>query len=76
VSHTFGGGAYTAQYARVKARNWLRFLARHASPIEKVGFVLVGVPLIAAKMAVREGRRGNFGALIGSIRGLLESPGR
>lgn len=71
VSHTFGGGHYTAHYARAKAQHWLRFLGRHASPLEKIGFVLLGVPLIALRMAVREGRRGNPGALVGSVAGIM-----
>jgi GT2 family glycosyltransferase len=76
VSHTFGGHTYSEQYARVKARNWLRFLRRHAPPLQKAGFVFVGVPLIALRMAIREGRKGNVGALLGSVRGLLEKPSR
>lgn len=81
VGHTFGGGQYTANYARVKAQHWLRFLGRHGSPLEKAGFVLLGAPLIALRMAVREGRKGNPGALLGSVRGVLgglrraDSPG-
>jgi hypothetical protein len=71
VSHTFGGGQYTEQYARVKARNWLRFLGRHASPLEKIGFVLFGAPLIVVRMALREGRKGNPGALLGSVVGVM-----
>jgi GT2 family glycosyltransferase len=73
VSHTFEGGSYSTTYARSKARHWLRFMRRHASPMQKMGFALVGAPLIAARMALREGRRGNPGAIVGSIRGLFES---
>jgi GT2 family glycosyltransferase len=71
VSHTFEGGQYTANYARVKAQHWLRFLRRHGSITQKLGFALVGVPLIAIRMAVREGRKGNLGALAGSVRGVV-----
>ena len=73
VSHSFEGGDYTATYARAKARHWLRFLRRHGTPLQKAGFLLVGAPLIAVRMAVRELARGNPGALIGSARGLLEA---
>jgi GT2 family glycosyltransferase len=71
VSHTFGGGQYTAQYARVKAQHWLRFLGRHGSVLDKIGFALIGVPLIGVRMAIREGLKGNPGALLGSLAGLL-----
>jgi hypothetical protein len=73
VSHTFEGGVYTGTYARSKARHWLRFMRRHATPLQKLGFALLGVPLIAGRITVREGLRGNPGAIVGSVRGLFES---
>lgn len=73
VSHSFEGGDYTATYAHLKARHWLRFLRRHGTPLQKAGFYLVGAPLIALRMTVRELARGNPGALVGSARGLLEA---
>ena len=73
VGHTYGGGRYTEDYARVKARNWLRFLGRHGSISEKVGFFLIGVPLILIRLVWREVRRGNVGALTGSAAGVVES---
>jgi GT2 family glycosyltransferase len=76
VSHTFGGGQYTAHYARVKAQHWLRFLGRHGSPLEKVGFALLGAPLIVLRMAIREGRKGNPGALLGSAVGVFKGLAR
>ena len=71
VSHTFGGGQYTAHYARLKAQHWLRFLARHGSSSQKLGFVLVGAPLILVTMSFRELRRGNPRAILGSLRGVV-----
>jgi GT2 family glycosyltransferase len=76
VTHTFGGGNYTSQYARVKAQHWLRFLGRHGSRLEKIGFAVIGLPLIVLRMALREGRRGNVAALIGSVTGVLGSLNR
>jgi len=73
VNHTFEGGGYTAVYARSKAKHWLRFLRRHGSAVQKAGFFVVGAPLIAIRMAYRELRRGNPGAIVGSVRGLLEA---
>jgi hypothetical protein len=73
VNHTFEGGEYTAVYARSKARHWLRFLRRHGTPVQKLGFALVGAPVIAMRMTAREVLRGNPGAVIGSVRGLFEA---
>lgn len=73
VGHTYGGGRYTEDYARVKARNWLRFLGRHGSPLEKAGFFVLGVPMIVLRLIWREVRRGNIGALTGSVAGVFES---
>jgi GT2 family glycosyltransferase len=73
VGHTYGGGKYTEDYARIKARNWLRFLARHGSLLDKVGFAALGVPLIVLRLFAREVRKGNPGAIVGSVSGVLES---
>lgn len=73
VSHSYEGGDYTATYARAKARHWLRFLRRHGTQLQKTGFMLVGAPLIAVRMSFRELARGNPGALLGTVRGLIEA---
>lgn len=73
VSHSYEGGDYTATYARAKARHWLRFLRRHGTPAQKAAFMLVGAPLIAARLTIRELGRGNPGALVGTVRGLMEA---
>lgn len=73
VNHTYEGGGYTAVYARSKARHWLRFLRRHATPLQKAGFYAIGAPWIALRMVFRELLRGNPGAISGSVRGMLES---
>jgi GT2 family glycosyltransferase len=71
ANHTWGKEGYTASYAHSRVRHWLRFLHRHASPLQKTGFYLLGAPLIAMRMAFRELSRGNFAALAGSVRGLF-----
>jgi hypothetical protein len=48
-------------------------MGRHATPVQKLGFILIGAPLIAGRMAIREGVRGNPGAILGSVRGLVEA---
>ena len=73
VNHTFEGDGYTAVYARSKAKHWLRFLRRHGTPGQKAGFFLVGAPWIALRMVFRELRRGNPGAIVGSVRGFIEA---
>lgn len=72
VSHTFGGGRYTEAYARHKARNWFHFLGRHAPVHQKLAFLLVSAPFLGLRLIVREGRRGNLGAVRGMADGLME----
>lgn len=78
VSHAFGEG-YSENYARHKSRHWMLFMLRHASVVQKLGFFLVGAPYVALHVVIREGKRGNWGALRGLARGLLDflrlSPG-
>jgi GT2 family glycosyltransferase len=71
VSHTFGASGYSEDYARHRAKHWLMLMRRHASPLDWLGFIFVGVPLIAGRVLVREVRKGNFGALRGLVRGAL-----
>jgi hypothetical protein len=44
---------------------------RHARIVDWIGFVLVGVPVIALRVLLREGLKGNFAALRGLILGAL-----
>lgn len=71
VNHTFGAAGYSEDYARHRASHWMELMRRHASPLDWLGFALVGVPLIAVRVLLREVRKGNFGALTGLIRGAL-----
>ena len=71
VSHTYGSG-YSAEYARHKARHWVTFLNRHGTWYQKVGFYVLGAPYVVARLLVREGRRGNLGAVAGIVRGLVD----
>jgi GT2 family glycosyltransferase len=71
-NHTFGAAGYTEDYARHRARHWMMLMRRHASPLDWLGFVCLGVPLIAGRVILREARRGNvLGALRGLVRGAL-----
>jgi GT2 family glycosyltransferase len=71
VSHTFGKG-YTQEYARTKSRHWLRLMRRHASATDWAGFLLLGVPTALVRMTLREARRGNLRALLGTVRGVFD----
>jgi len=71
VSHTYGKG-YTERYARHKAKHWLVFLRRHGTLTQKLGFYLVGTPYVALRILIREGRRGNLGAIRGLARGVWD----
>jgi O-antigen biosynthesis protein len=71
VSHTFGSG-YTEEYARTKSKHWLRLMRRHASPSDWAGFLLLGAPKALVRMTLREARRGNLRALLGTLRGVFD----
>ncbi len=71
VSHTFGQG-YSETYARHKARHWFTFMRRHASPLQQLAFYLLGAPYLAVRVALREGKKGNLGAVRGLVRGALD----
>jgi GT2 family glycosyltransferase len=58
--NSLGNGRFTARYAEVKRRNWIRFLNRHGSIADRVGFWTVGAPLRLARALVRELVRGNL----------------
>lgn len=72
ANHTFGRD-YEEKYARLKARNWLIFMRRHASLSQRAAFFLVGAPYLALSVLIRESRRRNFGALRGLFRGAFDS---
>lgn len=71
ISHTFGKG-YTGQYARLKAQHWLRLMRRHASLRQQLAFALIGMPCLAVTVICRESAHGNFAALLGILRGILD----
>ena len=64
---TFEGGAYTSQFAANRVRNWFTFMRRHASPGQKLGFYLIGIPVLLAGFVRRQARRG---VLLSSLKSL------
>lgn len=71
VSHTYGKG-YTESYARHKSRHWFAFMRRHATLLEQFGFVVIGLPYMTARVAIREGKSRNFGAFRGLAQGVFD----
>jgi GT2 family glycosyltransferase len=72
VNHTFGASGYSEDYARHRAKHWMELMRRHASALDWLGFVFIGMPLIAGRVLVREARKGNvLGALRGLARGAV-----
>jgi GT2 family glycosyltransferase len=53
-----GFGGYTAEYAKLKGRNLRQFLARHATPWQRLCFHAL-LPLLALRTIAREVLRGN-----------------
>lgn len=76
VNHTFGAAGFSEEYATHRARHWLQLMRRHASLPQWAGFLFVGMPVIAARVLVRELRKGNLAALRGLVRGALGRAGR
>jgi GT2 family glycosyltransferase len=73
VNHTFGAGVYSEEYARHRARHWLRLMRRHASFLDWIGFISFGAPMIVLRVLFREGAKRNLAALRGLICGTLSS---
>jgi GT2 family glycosyltransferase len=63
---------YSEEYARHKARHWFEFIRRHGSTPQKLGFFLLGIPFLAIRLILREGTRGNLGAIRGSLGGMVD----
>lgn len=72
---TFEGGKYTEKFATMRAQHWFTFMNRHASPWEKLGFILIGAPYLLSSFIIRQARSGNLiSAMRGLVRGTLQSP--
>lgn len=70
VNHTVGAG-YSKDYAARRSRHWLQLMRRHAGVLDWIGFIVIGMPLIAIRVLIRAGRKRNLGALRGLVRGVL-----
>jgi len=65
--NTLGRGGYTARYADLKRRNWLRFLRRHGGVGDRLAFWILSAPVLLIRTATRELVRGNFAAIAGML---------
>jgi GT2 family glycosyltransferase len=63
-------GEFSENYASNKTHHWMILLRRHATPAQKAGFFLIGAPLGAVRVALRELLRGNSGAIKGMLTGM------
>jgi GT2 family glycosyltransferase len=68
-SRGLAGNFFSEAYAARKAGHWLLLVRKHASALEKLGFLFVGIPCAFLRVLIREGARGNLGALRGLWRG-------
>lgn len=58
---TFGGGGYSQAYADNRAKQWFRFMKRHAPLYGKIGFYCLGAPYLLINIIKREISRNNLG---------------
>lgn len=70
-SRTTVGNDFNEAYAARKAKGWLLLMRKHASPLEKLGFLFVGIPYAFLRVLLRERARNNLGALRGLWRGTI-----
>lgn len=70
VNHTIGA-TYSEEYAASRSRHWLRLMRRHASLMDWLGFVFIGVPTISIRVVIREGRNGGLRVLRGLMTGAI-----
>lgn len=68
-SWSFAESRFNEAYAAQKAKSWLLFMRKHASALEKLGFLFVGIPHAFFRVLFREGARNNLGAVRGLWRG-------
>ncbi len=65
-----GFGGYSPDYAKTKMTNLKYFLHRHSSFVQRMSFFCL-LPLLAVKSISRELYRGNFGSILGLIKGFV-----
>ncbi len=69
VSHAAGGARFNPRYARNKGEKTVRLMRKHGSALQWATF-LASQSLFVTGAAVREGARGNIGAVSELVRGM------
>jgi GT2 family glycosyltransferase len=67
---TVNDGEFDESYTNNKLRHWIILLRRHATPWQKIAFFLVGGPVGAFRIILRELSQGNTGAIKGLLAGI------
>jgi GT2 family glycosyltransferase len=57
---TYGSGQYTENFAYHRIRNWFLFMGRHASLVQKLGFLILGLPTLLIGFIIRQSKRGDL----------------
>jgi GT2 family glycosyltransferase len=70
VNHTIGA-TYSEEYAASRSRHWLRLMRRHASALDWLGFLFVGIPAISIRVLIRERGKSSLRVLRGLFAGIL-----
>ena len=70
VNHTIGA-TYSEEYAASRSRHWLRLMRRHASVLDWLGFLFVGIPAISIRVLLRERGKSGMKVLRGLFAGVL-----
>jgi len=70
VNHTIGA-TYSEEYAASRSRHWLRLMRRHASTMDWLGFIFVGIPAISIRVLLRERGKSSLKVLRGLFAGIL-----
>jgi GT2 family glycosyltransferase len=65
---TFEGGKYTEKFASLRVKHWFNFMNRHATPLQKLLFYVVGIPYLIFSFIFRQSQQGN---LIPAMRSLM-----
>ena len=74
VGSTFARSSEQAgPYAKARTEIWLRFLQRYGTPVQKLGFLLVGAPLLAVRLAGRELRQGRPQEAMAALSGIFQA---
>jgi GT2 family glycosyltransferase len=70
VNHTIGA-TYSEEYAASRSRHWVRLMRRHASVLDWLGFLVVGMPAISIRILLGGRGKSRLKVLRGLFSGVL-----